>query len=320
MSIGPSRGSLIVLALLATAFSPTQSEPGRFEFSQVHMGMPVRVVLFAVDRQAAADRARAAFERISALDAILSDYRPDSELNRLAASGGTLTPVSVDLFAVLTRALDVARASEGAFDPTVGPLTSLWREARRTGTAPTEAALREAKERVGWRLLTLGAEWRIVRLERPDMRLDLGGIAKGYILQEALAVLVARGSPQALLEAGGDIVVGDAPPGKPGWRIEVPGAGPAFVKRASALTRAALATSGSTAQFVVIDGVRYSHVIDPRTGKGVTHGLTTSVIAGDGATADALATAIVVLGASRAASVLSRYPDARASMYRRPKD
>jgi thiamine biosynthesis lipoprotein len=179
------------------------------------------------------------------------------------------------------------------------------------------AVLEEARARVGWRLLQLNPTAQEAHLDRDGMRLDLGGIAKGFILQHALNEHVVQGTPIAMVEAGGDIVVGDAPPGKPGWSIEVPGAGPEFVKRASALRRAALATSGSTAQFVVINGVRYSHVIDPRTGLGVRHDLTTSVIAGDGATADALATALSVIGSARAAKVLAPFPDATASMYRR---
>jgi thiamine biosynthesis lipoprotein len=251
---------------------------------------------------------------------MLSDYRPDSELSELSATNGVWTPISTDLFLVLARALQVAEVSDGAFDPTIGPLTALWRETRKTQRLPAAAVLEDARARVGWRLLKLDAARLEARLDRDGMRLDLGGIAKGYILQHALTELVLQGTPAAMVEAGGDLVVGDAPPGKPGWSIEVPGAGPEFVKRASALRRAALATSGSTAQFVLVDGVRYSHVIDPRTGLGVRHDLTTSVIAGDGATADALATALSVAGSARAAKVLAPFPDATASMYRRPKD
>jgi thiamine biosynthesis lipoprotein len=305
---------LIAFALLASAFSQRQAELARFEFSQVHMGMPVRLVFHAATPEQAERAARAAFARVAELDAILSDYQRDSELNRLAATSGVWTPVSADLYAVLKRALEIAEASGGAFDPTVGPLTLMWREARRTRRLPEATELADARTRVGWRHLNLDPATRAARLDRARMRLDLGGIAKGYILQEALAVLMAQGMPQALAEAGGDIVVGDAPPGKPGWRIEVPHAGAAFVARAAALTRAALSTSGATVQFVEIDGVRYSHIVDPRTGLAVTHDRVTSVIARDGATADALATAINVLAAEGSAGLLAKYPEAIISM------
>ena len=138
------------------------------------------------------------------------------------------------------------------------------------------------------------------------MRLDLGGIAKGYVLQQAMTVLVESRCPRALIEAGGDIVVGDAPPNQPGWRVDVPHADTAFAKHTAALTRAALSTSGATAQYVEIDGLRYSHIVDPRTGLGATHDRVTSVIAADGATADALATAINVLGPEAGKRLLAK--------------
>ena len=304
---------MIAFALLASAFSRPQSQPARFEFSQVHMGMAVRVVLHAPAPDWAERAARAAFARIAELDAILSDYRPDSELNRLAAQTGVWTPVGGDLFAVLQRALDVAEASGGAFDPTVGPLTLMWREARRTRRLPEGTELADARARVGWRYLKLDAARRAVRLDRTGMRLDLGGIAKGYILQEALTVLTSQGTPRALVEAGGDIVAGDAPPGRSGWRIDVPHADDRFAAHASALTRAALSTSGATVQFVEIDGVRYSHIVDPRTGLGVTHDLVTSVIAPDGATADALATALGVLDPADSRKLLAAFQGAAAT-------
>jgi thiamine biosynthesis lipoprotein len=307
---------LIAFALVASAFSRQQPELARFEFSQVHMGMPVRVVLYAAEPALGERAARAAFARVAELDAMLSDYRPDSELSRLSATSGVWTPVSTDLFAVLTLALKVAEASEGAFDPTVGPLTTLWRETRETRRLPDAAVLTEALARVGWRFVALDENTRAVRLERARMRLDLGGIAKGYILQQALAVLTAQGTPRALVEAGGDIVVGDAPPAQSGWRVDVPHADASFVARAAALTRAALSTSGATVQFVEIKGVRYSHVIDPRTGLGVTHDLVVSVIAADAATADGLATAAGVLGASGAAKLLAAFPEATATFQR----
>jgi thiamine biosynthesis lipoprotein len=273
------------------------------------MGMPVRVALYAPDRDTAERAGRAAFARIAALDARLSDYRPDSEVSRLPESRGWVS-VSPDLFSVLSTALEVSRASDGAFDPTIGPLTTLWREARRTRALPAATALENARQYVSWRFIELDDSRRTVRLTRPGMRLDLGGIAKGYILQEALAVLVVRGAPAALLEAGGDIVAGDAPPGLTGWHIDVPYGDSAFQARARRLVRAALATSGPTFQFVEIEGVRYSHVVDPRTGRALTSPRVAGVIARDGATADALATAFGVVDAAGAAELAAAFPDA----------
>jgi thiamine biosynthesis lipoprotein len=314
------RASWIVLALLGTpgawpaglpfvAAPLTATTLSRFQFAEVHMGMRVTVTLYAPDQARAEAGARAAFSRIAALDAMLSDYRSDSELSRLSATHGAWVPVSPELFAVLSRAIDIARATDGAFDPTIGPLTLVWREARRTSRVPDAAVIEQARARVGWQFVQLDTSRQAVRLDRAGMRLDLGGIAKGFILQEGLAALDALGLRIALLDAGGDIVCGDAPPGLPGWRIDTPGADDAFAARASRLTRAALAASGPAAQFLDANGVRYSHVIDPRTGWGVTSPREVRVIAPDAATADALATALGVLAPAAARAVLAKFPD-----------
>ena len=276
------------------------------EYTQVHMGLPVRIVVHA-EEQRARDSARAAFDRIAALDRMMSDYRPDSELRRIGDAAGSWVPVSPELFDTIARAVEIARATNGAFDPSAGALVALWREARKTGRRPEPHAIDTARSRMGWRRIQLNRNRRAVRVP-PGMQLDLGGIAKGYILQAGLRTLRARGASRALLEAGGDIVVGDAPPDARGWRIDAEGADAMFRSRASRLTNAAIATSGATAQFVEIDGIRYSHVIDPRTGLGVTTPFVARVIAGDAATADALATALTVLGPDRRRQIQSRFP------------
>jgi FAD:protein FMN transferase len=299
-----------VLAVLALAAAvPVTARLDRYEFAQVHMGMPVRIILYA-DGQATADAAAAeAFARIVALERSFSDYKPDSEVRQLERTLGTWTPVSAELFTVMRRALEVANATGGAFDPSVAPLVALWREARTTGRLPDRAALDAARARVGWQRIELDASRRALRMPR-DMRLDLGGIAKGYIVQAALDSLRARGIASALVEAGGDIVVGNAPPGAAGWEIAVAAGDDQFVERASRLTNAALSTSGAAYQFVEIDGTRYSHVIDPRSGLGVTHQEIAHVIADDAATADALATAAGVMGDEGLARLRAAFPRA----------
>ena len=293
---------------LGTAGAASQA-PRPFEFTQVHMGLPVRILLHASDERRAQAVATAAYARIAALDAMMSDYRADSELRRLEGTARQWTPVSPDLLEVLTSAVAVARATDGAFDPTIGPFVALWRESRKTGKLPAPAALDSARLLVGWRHVEIDRASGAVRLGKEGMRLDLGGIAKGYILQEALRVMRMKGLGRVLIESGGDIVVGSGPPGLPGWRISTPGADEAFRQRASQLTNAALATSGPGEQFLDIDGTRYSHIVDPRTGLGLTSLITARVIARDAATADALATALTVVGPQGAQAILEKYPD-----------
>ncbi len=300
---------MIVLALLGTVALGAGPEPARWVFSEVHMGVPVRLVLYADGEQAARQAAQKAFARIAALDRALSDYRPDSELNRVNDQAGAWMPVSSDLFAVLRHASRMAELTGGAFDPTVGPFVRLWREARRGGRLPDAEAVQAASVLVGWRLLQLDETAGAVRLGRPGMRLDLGGIAKGFVLDEALKALAAAGITRALIEAGGDVVAGDAPPGALGWTVEVPGAPASTATRASRLVNAALATSGPTFQFLEVNGLRYSHVVDPATGIGLTRDAVVHVIAREAATADALATAVGITGLDCAA-FLARFPDA----------
>src|SRR5256714_10672721 len=149
---------------------------------------------------------------------IMSDYRPESEVRRLAERPGSAVPVSEPLFAALVRALQLARQSDGAFDPTVGPFVALWRRARRTGRLPTPVELHSAARRVGWRKVRADSAARSIRLDTAGMRLDLGGIAKGYILDQALLVLGRHGVTRALIQAGGGIVAGEPPPRPPGGR------------------------------------------------------------------------------------------------------
>lgn len=252
------------------------------------MGVEARILLQAATTEDAARAADVAFAEIERLEQVFSDWREDSELSRLSdRAGAGPVRVSDDLLAILARANAISDATDGAFDVTVGPLVALWREARRTRALPDEAALARARELVGWRLVAIDERSRTVALRRAGMRLDLGGIAKGHACQRALAVLAASGFPRALVQMGGDVACGDPPTGREGWSIDVGG------ERRLA-HGVAVATSGDAEQHVVIDGLRYSHVVDPRTGLGLTSREVVTVVAPDGATADACATALGV--------------------------
>ncbi len=301
--------SLHVALVLAVAVTPVGAQE-QFEFTELHMGVAVRITLHANDARHAATGARAAYARIAELEDVMSDYRPASELRRLS-NGSQL---SDDLFDVLGMALRLACETDGAFDPTVGPLTALWREARTHGRLPDAAQLAAARQNVGWQFVTLDSTARTVTFAQPLMRLDLGGIAKGYMLDEAARHLETAGVTQFLIEAGGDVIAGDAPPSKPGWIVAAPEANDRFRRLAASLTNAALATSGPSEQFVEIDGARFSHVVDPRTGLGLTDQHTVFVIAPTGVEADGLATALSVLGPAEHAHLLALYPDANASL------
>lgn len=304
---------MIVATLLAALSAPPVAGASRerFEFAEMLMGMQFKLVVYAPDGESANRAARAAFQRIQQLNEVCSDYEADSELNRLCqtAGRGTVVPISPDLRVVLDASLKLAERSDGAFDPTVGPLTRLWRRSRRSRTLPRPDVLAAAREAVGYRHLRLDPKAKTAELLRPKMQLDLGGIAVGYAIDEALKVLRAEGIESALIDGSGDIGVSEPPPGSAGWRIGVaPLDADAEPSRYLLLKNAAVTTSGNAFQFVEIDGTRYSHIVDPQTGLGLTRSSAVTVIAQDCITADSYATAVCVLGHERGLQLISETP------------
>jgi len=284
----------------------------RYRFSREQMGTPFVVVLYAPDSMLAHKAAQAAYARIDTLNRHLSDYLTDSELNQLSATAGTeqARPVGDDLWTVLRAAQRVAFRTEGAFDVTVGPLTRLWRWAMRRGRLPLAEELERAREAVGYRYILLDSTGQSVHLTRPAMRLDLGGIAKGYAVDEALKVLAAYGVTRALVDGGGDIRVGDPPPDESGWRIELTTVDAEGQRNRDEriLVHSAIATSGAAYRYVEVDGIRYSHILDPRTGMGLTDDRLVTVIAPTGMRADALASAVSVLGLDDGLALVAEMP------------
>lgn len=293
--------SCLLTAALISSISPvaTAAELRRFRQVEPHMGVEFEIVLYASDETVARAACTAAFARIAQLDAILSDYSLSSELSRLSAAAPTKEPLrlSDDLFNVLRASQQLAEDSDGAFDITIGPLTKLWRRARRQKELPEAEQLKTAFAAVGHRFLKIDGENKTALLEKPGMRLDVGGIAKGYAADEALAAITARGIAHALVRASGDIAVSDPPPGETGWKIGIAPLNPddpptVFVQ----LKQQAISTSGEARQHLVINGKRYSHLIDPRTGQPLSGRQSVSVIAPRGLAADSLASAVAVLG------------------------
>jgi FAD:protein FMN transferase len=295
MRIGVGRASVLLL-VCNLHLSALAAQGAPHEFREVHLGMELRLVLHAPEARARA-AAEAAFTEVARLEAILTDWRPDSELRRVTAGPpGEWRGISQPLGAVLARALAMAAWTDGAFDPTIGPLTSRWRAVRDGAYPPSADDLAALRTVVGWQLVSLDVGAQRVQFARAGMQLDLGAIAKGWILDRTRERLAAFGVTRALVEAGGDIVVGDPPPGAEGWHISIARPRDDTVV---VLANQAIASSGDAFQVLERDGVRQSHVIDPRRGFGLTTRRSATVIAGDGATADALATALTLVPPAR---------------------
>ncbi len=306
------------MGVVAIAFWGCQNIPDntpkwqRYQYTQLHLGVQVRIVVFAEKRERAEEAGTAAFNRIAELEDIFSNYRANSELSLLATTAYTKSiQVSDELFYVINESVNFSEQTSGAFDITLGPMIENWKKARSTGELPTPEEIAHANTRAGWKNITLDEVRQTVKLGVQHMQLDVGGIAKGYILDEALKTLAQHQVHMALLEAGGDIVVGAPPPGKSGWQVKIPGAPATSDVQiiANNLKHAAIATSGDTEQFVEIEGTRYSHIVDPRTGFGSTSQKLATVIAPNGMTADKLATTLTILKKPEADSLLQAFPD-----------
>ncbi len=307
--------SIVIASLLA---APPALE--RHSFTEPHMGTRFRVIVYAPDEATANRAARAAFERIKYLDATMSDYKPASELMQLCKkAGGPPVPVSDELFFVLDKAQDLARKSDGAFDVTVGPLSHLWRFARKSKQLPEPNEIKEALALVGHDKMTLDPKAKTVKLTKEKMQLDLGGIAKGYAADEAIKVLNKHGLTRVLVAAGGDIAVGDAPPGEKGWKVAIatlPGE-PKKPSRFLLLENAAVSTSGDAEQYLEVDGKRYSHLIDPRTGQALLGSFTVTVVARRGIDSDRLTKAVAILGPEKGIALIDEWEGTSALFIRK---
>lgn len=296
----------------------------RFEFSKPEMGVPFRIVLYARSKEHAERASQQAFKRVEALNGILSDYEYDSELSKLSRSAGSGEPrlLSEELWEVLSRSQRMSKETGGAFDITVGPLVSLWRKARREHKLPDPAVLAELKESVGYRLLVLDPKSRSAKLKAPRMRLDLGAIAKGYVVDEALRALKKQGIRSALVAAAGDLAVSDAPVGKAGWEIAVGKhdlLGPSSGHIAS-IKNQGLSTSGDFYQNLEIGGKRYSHILNPKTGLGLTDHSMVTVIAKDCISSDSWSTAISVMGPKAGILAAEKHAGVAAYVIAKPGD
>ncbi len=313
-----------MLAVVATTVpyavaGPSAGNMRLFRFSLARMGTVFSIALYHTDQTSASDAAMAAFERVERLEQILSDYRENSEVRRICRdAAGIARPVSPELFHMLENSLRFSRMTRGAFDVTVGPVVQVWREARRAGREPDAAQLARARESVGYEYVLLDPEKQTVHLLLPRMRLDFGAIAKGYAADEALRVLKSRGIRSALVDAGGDISMGAPPPGEPGWSVAIrngyedPGG-----RGTLSLHDVAVATSGDAYQSLQLKGRRYSHILDPATSTALKDSAAVTVIARDGVTADALATALSVLPVDEGISLIESIPGASALVLRR---
>ncbi|HEY2930830.1 MAG TPA: FAD:protein FMN transferase [Acidobacteriota bacterium] len=281
------------------------------EESRVSMACTFSIAAYSADSGGAFDAVNEAFGEIDRIDRLMSHYNPKSAistLNRQASSGPTA--VDPELFDFIQECVRYSRESDGAFDITVGPLMKAWGFFEGEGRFPSPLALKSACGRVGCRFLKLNAARRTIEFERGGMELDLGGIAKGYAVDRAVALLKKRGIESALVSAGGSTVYGlGHPPDCEGWPVGIRDPmGNKGNAETVLLCNRALSISGSSEKSFRRHGVTYSHVMDPRTGRPVRGILSVAVLADTGTAGDALDNIFYVLGPVKSKSYLSKVP------------
>ena len=268
----------------------------KFSYSRPLMGTRFAITCVASNRETADQGAELAFAQAEAVNRVASDYLPESELSQLSRQPvGVPIILSELLFDLLEKARAIAKETQGAYDPTMGPLTRMWRESRQAKRLPSAQQIEAARKSVGWQHFTLEANTRSITLHRKGMVFDLGGIAKGYAADRMLATMRERGIVSAMIAAGGDIRLGAPPPGRDGWRVAVQTFDQKKADEVLTLHDAAVSTSGDLYQMIEIDGIRYSHIVDPATGLGLTKRVAAVVIADRAELSDPLATAACIL-------------------------
>ncbi len=320
--------SVLVLPLLGSActnaHSPAPAEADRTEapsapaVERTHetMGTLLRVTVSTAETAAAEQACREVFAEFDRLDALLSVWKPDSEVLRLnAAAGSHPVPVSAETREVLRIARQVSEWTGGAFDVTFGALSGLWKfDAQdKDGTVPDPARVKAALALVDYRALTIDDGAGTAFLARAGMRVHLGGIGKGYAVDRAVAILKSHGLRDFIIQAGGDLYVGGMKDGRP-WRLGIRDPrGP--VERSFAkveLTDGTFSTSGDYERFFLKDGRRYHHIIDLTTGEPARLSRSVTLVTNKAVIADALAKGVFILGPVRGLALVERIPDVEA--------
>ena len=310
--------SLVFANNILAQETETKTTLKKFAYSTPAMGVKLNIVVYCTEADVDST-IEAAVGAVSTVNEVFSDYSTDSEVGKLPADGDQWVQVSDDFFELLDRSHSISEKTCGNFDVTLGALTKNWRTARKESRLPETELLRSALSVSGIDKVELDRDKKRIRYPK-GLKFDFGGIGKGYAADQALAAMKKLGFGAALVDLGGDIAIGDPPPGKAGWKVAI-AARPeheaeednvALVNaRFIEISNCGVATSGDVEQFVEVDGVRYSHLLDPKTGLGIQRQVNVTVIAGDAGLADALASAYSVMPYETALENRKSFPNVK---------
>ena len=297
---------LIFLLLFPLSLS---AQLKRFQFTENKMGSAFNIIFYHADSAEAASIAKECFALVDSLNNIFSDYSSESEVGKLAIQKNQADiNVSDELFALIQWSKDAWKRSGKTFDITIGALTQLWRKTKAEKRIPSDAEIKTARQLTGFKNLTLDQTKKTISFNKQGMRLDFGGIVPGYAAQKVIDLLKSKNINSALADASGDIVIGDAPPEKNGWTIGInfPESENEVWDKKLELKNFAVSTSGDVYRYIIHEGKKYSHIIDPSTGYGVTSQRNVTVITSNGADADWLATACSILPIKKALALAKK--------------
>lgn len=288
----------------------------RHEFTHPGLGTRFRIVVYCPDDAAIGRVETAVIRRVAELDEVFDDTRPTSEMAQVYANAGIgAVRVSDDLFGLLFQLQKLRGPSQGAFDVTAGAYAELWRASVATGTIPSPQQLEQARQNVGHEKLRLDPINRTVHITTPGVRLNLADVIPGYACDRILAALRSAGMPSALVDAGGRIAVGDPPPGRDAWLIEVTNTSPTSPNRVMRLKRQAIASSGHIGDAVRIGDVRFSRIVNPLTGIGARNIVPVTAVASRAWQADAVSRAASVLGETDAHALIRAASNVRLTFH-----
>ena len=302
-----------LLCLVTGGAASAESQPGErlIQFSHKAMGTRVDITFWGNDQAAAQQAANKVFEEFERIDRLMTSWLPDSDVSRLNASaGGPPVKVGPEVMQLILKSQAAARTSNGAFDITVGSYRGLWKfDQDIDGTIPDQAAVKKRLAVVGHRHIRVNTKAKTVQLTRKGTRITLGGVAKGYAVDRGVQLLRKAGFDNFMVQAGGDLYVSGMR-GDRKWRVGIrdPRGDRAASFAIAEVANRTFSTSGDYERSLIVDGVRYHHILNPKTGTPARRSRSVTVLARDALTADIWSTALFVLGHERGLALVNKRP------------
>jgi len=299
---------LFAAVLITGCMSSNLFAPKPYKETQFLMDTIIEITAYGPQAE---EGVKESFVEIHRLHSLANNFDENSQVSKInQVAGKNKVLAESDLIAIVNHSRDFSSKLGGAFDVTIGPLTELWGIGRKGEYIPSQAEIEQSLSLVDYRLIEVDETANTIYLPKAGMRLDLGGIAKGYAVDKVIEILKAKGITSALINAGGDVrVIGNKPDGTP-WRIGVqhPRLADEISAKLSLSQWDTMVTSGDYQRFIMKDGIRYSHILDPRTGRQLSEIASVTIVTNNSEDGDVLSTGVFVLGVEKGLELLKKFP------------